>query len=229
MPHARRSLLVAVLAVVAGVVPAVAAPLFALSDDGAYFLYRARPGDHPGVVAEMFGIPQEGVSRFLASNGISDATRVDAGFVYRIPNPVAERAASLAAENERLARAADDAQARTTALTRETQQARTAAAGAEARAAELARYEGRWTVARAVIVLLGLVLAAAVAVASAAVRRQQQAERWARSLERDAEERRRGTLAERQESGRRIIELESRVRELEAKLGPRVVIGGRSA
>ena len=33
-------------------------------------------------------------------------------------------------------------------------------------------------------------------------------------------------LAERQESSRRILDLESRVRTLEAQIGPRVLIGG---
>src|SRR5204862_4865758 len=82
---------------------AAAEPLFTLSEDGKTFLYRARPGDHPGVVAEMFGIPSRDVPAFLAANGISDATKVSAGFVYRIPNTaalaLAERSAALEAEN----------------------------------------------------------------------------------------------------------------------------------
>ena len=62
---------------------AAAEPLFTLSEDGKTFLYRARPGDHPGVVAEMFGIPTRDVPAFLAANGISDATKVAAGFPMR--------------------------------------------------------------------------------------------------------------------------------------------------
>src|SRR5439155_763199 len=45
---------------------------------------------------------------------------------------------------------------------------------------------------------------------------------------RELEEKRRIGLAERQESGRRILELESKLKELETKLGLRVVVGGRS-
>src|SRR5436309_1382809 len=89
---------------------AAAEPLFTLSEDGKTFLYRARPGDHPGVVAEMFGIPARDLPAFLAANGISDSTKVAAGFEYRIPNAaaraLAERAAALEADNARLKRAA---------------------------------------------------------------------------------------------------------------------------
>src|SRR3989442_9715594 len=96
--------------------PAAADPLFTLSEDGKTFLYRARPGDHPGVVAEMFGIAPRDVPAFLAANGISDATKVAAGFVYRIPNAparaLAERTATLEAENARLKRAAGEEQAK---------------------------------------------------------------------------------------------------------------------
>jgi hypothetical protein len=227
--HTRRRSFWLALGVVLHAVPALAAPLFTLSEDGAYFLYRARPGDHPGLVAESFGIPPEGLQRFLTANGITDPTRVGAGFVYRIPNPVAERAATLAAENARLTRAATDAEARAATLARETTQARTEATQAEARAERLAGYEVRWTVARAVVLLLAFALAGAIAIAAAAVRRQRQAARWARALDRELEEKRRSALGERQESGRRILELEARVRDLETKLGPRVLISGRSA
>src|SRR5256712_13280979 len=89
---------------------AAAEPLFTLSEDGKTFLYRARPGDHPGVVAEMFGIPSRDIPAFLAANGISDATKVSAGFVYRIPHAaaraLAERTAALHGENTRFQRPA---------------------------------------------------------------------------------------------------------------------------
>src|SRR5947207_11186303 len=95
-------------------VGSAAEPLFTLSEDGKTFLYRARPGDHPGVVAEMFGIPSRDVPAFLAANGISDATKVSAGFVYRIPNAaaraLAERTAALEGENTRLKRTAGEEQ-----------------------------------------------------------------------------------------------------------------------
>jgi hypothetical protein len=229
MPQTRRRWFWLALGVALYAAPGFAAPLFTLSEDGAYFLYRARPGDHPGVVAETFGIPSEAVPRFLAANGITDPTRVGAGFVYRIPNPVAERADALAADNGRLTRAAADAEARATTAARDAERARADAAQAEARAERLAGYELRWTVARTVILLLGFALAGAIAIAAASVRRQHQSTRWARALDRELEEKRRSGLGERQESARRILELETRVRDLETKLGPRVLIGGRSA
>jgi len=71
-------------------------------------------------------------------------------------------------------------------------------------------------------------LGTVVAVAVAALRRQRQAERFARTLAQELEEKRRTGLAERQESGRRILELEGKLKELETKLGLRVVVGGRS-
>src|ERR1043166_6635724 len=80
-----------------------AEPLFTLSEDGKTFLYKARPGDHPGIVAEMFGIPARDVPAFLAANHITDPTRVGAGFTYRIPNAaaqgLADRVATLEQEN----------------------------------------------------------------------------------------------------------------------------------
>ena len=76
--------------------------------------------------------------------------------------------------------------------------------------------------------LLVLGLGTAVATAVAALRRQRQAERFARTLAQDLEEKRRIGLAERQESGRRILELETKLKDLETKLGPRVVVSGRS-
>ena len=101
---------------------AAAEPLFTLSEDGKTFLYRARPGDHPGVVAEMFGIPSRDVPAFLAANGISDATKVGAGFVYRIPNAaaraLAERTATLEAENASLKRIACRRRVRSSGMSR---------------------------------------------------------------------------------------------------------------
>ena len=92
---------------------AAAEPLFTLSEDGKTFLYRARPGDHPGVVAEMFGIPARDLPAFLAANGISDSTKVAAGFEYRIPNAAARgRAKAAATPNTRSRRRFKAAQAR---------------------------------------------------------------------------------------------------------------------
>lgn len=206
----------------------LAAPLFTLAEDGRTFLYRARPGDHPGVVAEMFGIRVSELDAFLRANRIADATRIEPGFVYRIPNPFAARTERLEADNGRLFRAAAEAGERARTLEREAAEARASAAVAERQAARLAGFEPRWSVAKVVLVIMAVALAAMGAVTVAAVRRQQQAERYARALAAQLEEKQRMAIADRQESARRTLDLENRIRTLEAQLGPRVVVGGRS-
>ena len=211
---------------------AAAEPLFTLSEDGKTFLYRARPGDHPGVVAEMFGIPARDLPAFLAANGISDATKVAAGLEYRIPNAaaraLAERAAALEADNARLKRAAGDEKAASERLAHAAEDARAEKALAESRATRLAGLERLWPWAKAALTLLLAAAAGAFYTAVAALRRRTEAEGYARSLANDLEEKRKTTLAERQESARHILDLEQRIRTLEAKLGPRAVMGGRS-
>ena len=212
---------------------AAEAPLFTTEDGGQTFVYHSRPGDRPSSVAAMFGISPNDLPGFLAANGISDPTRVSSNFVYRIPNGAArelsDRVTALERDNARLTRALGEAAERGDTLTKEAQRASQTAAAAEARAARLANAERWWLTAQILIVLLVLALAGTGAVTVAALRRQRQAERFARTLAHEAEEKRRTTLAERQESGRRILELEGKVKELESKLGPRVVVGGRSA
>ena len=212
---------------------AAEAPLFTTEDGGQTFVYHSRPGDRPSGVAAMFGISPNDLPGFLAANGISDPTRVSSNFVYRIPNGAArelsDRVTALERDNARLTRALGEAAERGDTLTKEAQRASQTAAAAEARAARLANAERWWLTAQILIVLLVLALAGTGAVTVAALRRQRQAERFARTLAHEAEEKRRTTLAERQESGRRILELEGKVKELESKLGPRVVVGGRSA
>ena len=211
---------------------AAAEPLFTLSEDGKTFLYRARPGDHPGVVAEMFGIPARDLPAFLAANGISDSTKVAAGFEYRIPNAaaraLAERAAALEADNARLKRAAGDEKAASERLAHAAEDARAEKALAESRATRLAGLERLWPWAKAALTLLLAAAAGTFYTAVAALRRRTEAEGYARSLANDLEEKRKTTLAERQESARHILDLEQRIRTLEAKLGPRAVMGGRS-
>jgi len=212
---------------------AAEAPLFTTEDGGRTFVYHSRPGDRPSGVAAMFGISPNDLPGFLAANGISDPTRVSSNFVYRIPNGAArelsDRVTALERDNARLTRALGEAAERGDTLTKEAHRASETAAAAEARAAQLANAERWWLTAQILIVLLVLALAGTGAVTVAALRRQRQAERFARTLAHEAEEKRRTTLAERQESGRRILELEGKVKELESKLGPRVVVGGRSA
>jgi len=212
---------------------AAEAPLFTTEDGGQTFVYHSRPGDRPSGVAAMFGISPNDLPGFLAANGISDPTRVSSNFVYRVPNGAArelsDRVTALERDNARLTRALGEAAERGDTLTKEAHRASETAAAAEARAAQLANAERWWLTAQILIVLLVLALAGTGAVTVAALRRQRQAERFARTLAHEAEEKRRTTLAERQESGRRILELEGKVKELESKLGPRVVVGGRSA
>jgi hypothetical protein len=179
--------------------------LFTLSDDGATFLYRARPGELPSHVAAMFGVPSRDLGAFLAANGISDATRVSPGFTYRIPNPVAAEASATRARSAELERRMRETEARAEGAARQLREMETRAEQAEERAARAARFERLWPLSLGAMVLLGVALAS------------------------EAEDKRKATLAERQESARRILSLETRVRDLELKLGPRALGGGRSA
>src|SRR5262245_55857187 len=115
MSHPRRTLAtLAALTMLATAHRALSEPLFTLTDEGRTFLYHSRPGDRPGEVAEMFGVSTHDLPAFLAANGITDPTRVGAGFVYRIPNAavraVTERIDALQADNSRLQRALGQAE-----------------------------------------------------------------------------------------------------------------------
>jgi hypothetical protein len=211
--------------------PVAAERLFRLTDDGQTFLYPARPGDHPSGVAEMFGVPRDQLDAFLAANGITDATRVAPGTVYRVPNASArtlgERVTALEADRTRLTRELARAEAQVTALGGEAKTAQAVATDAETRAAQRERIAALWPWAQAAIVLLLIAAGFAAAIARAAAQRTAQAERYARALAREMEEKRQNWMVERQESGRRMLDLENRIRALEAQLGPRVVISGR--
>lgn len=234
MFHPSRVLIgvVAVASVLSGIALA-ADRLFTLSDDGQTFLYKARPGDQPGAVAEMFGIHPDGVPAFLTSNGISDPTKVGTGFTYRIPNAalraLSQRASAVEADNARLTKELHDLKQSVGGLTRERDEARAASAESETRAARLSRIQTLWPVLQAAIVLLALVAGALVGVAVAALRRRAQADRYARGLATELDDRRKVTMAERQESARHVLDLENRIRTLEAQLGPRVLVGGRGS
>lgn len=234
MPHAGRTLAaLTVLVLLTAAGPVGAEPLFTLADEGRTFLYRSRPGDLPATVAEMFGVRPQGLPAFLAANGITDPTRVSAGFVYRIPNTavqaMVERTAALDTDNARLKRMLGEAEEQARKLARDAEDTKARAVNAEARAARADRLERLWPMGQAVIALLVLVAAITVAIAVAALRRQHQAERFARSLGEDLEAKRKGSLLERQESTRRTLEFEARIRSLEVQLGPRVLFGGRSS
>ena len=231
MSHApRTSVLLLLIAMLLGAAHgARCEPLFTLSEDGRTFLYRARPGDRPGVVAEMFGVSQHDVPAFLTANGISDPTRVGAGFVYRVPNAAVlglnQRVAALEADTARLQRDLTQAQAQTHQLSQEADDAKSRAAVADAHAARADRLAWWWPIGQFIIVFLALACAGVAALAVAAVRRQRQAERFARTLADELESKRKGGLLERQDSARRVLELEARIRSLETQLGPRVLLG----
>jgi len=119
-------------------------PTLALTEDGSAFVYKSRPGDQPGSVAAMFGIAPRDMPAFFAANGITDPTHVGIGHVYRIPNPLAQRAAQAEAQAQAFARDVASLKTRTEQLGHELDGARTAAADAEQRVAHLARYERLW-------------------------------------------------------------------------------------
>lgn len=195
-----------------------AEPAFTITDDGTAFVYKARPGDQPGTVAEMFGIPQRDVPAFLSANGISDPTRVGVGHVYRIPNPVAVRAAEAEAKAQTLQRDSSALQARADQLARDLDAARTTATDAEQRAAGLVRYERLWPLVTIVGMLLVLGLGLLGWIAFTALQRTGVAEERARTLATEVDERRRAGLADRQHSAKRVMDLEARIHELEVQV-----------
>jgi uncharacterized protein YceH (UPF0502 family) len=71
------------------------------------------------------------------------------------------------------------------------------------------------------LVLFAIGAMAAFALARTAMRRQHQAERYAKTLSTELEDRRKASMAERQESGRHVLDLEQRIRTLEAQVAPR--------
>ncbi|HWP67112.1 MAG TPA: hypothetical protein VNO26_14535 [Candidatus Limnocylindria bacterium] len=225
MPHRdfKSFVLLAMLAV-GWAAPATAAPPFELVDDGATFIYRARPGESPMSVAKSFGIPEDRIDDFLVANGIRDPTRVPLGFAYRVPNPLAPRVDELTDELAALRRSAAEHAAETTALRETIERLRGEAAFAADKEARLHTLEARWPIALTALVVALLGLAGALWTARLALGRLQVVERRASALAHELEDRRRAVLAERQEASHRILELENRVRQLECQ--PRLV-GGR--
>jgi len=221
MPRTHPTIIVLALVVAAASV-ARAEPLFELDDGGKTFVYRARPGDHPGRIAEMFNVPVDDVPALLRSNGIKDPTQIGAGFAYRIPNQAARELAdqldTLRAERDRLAKDTAAATARADEATRAASADREAAAAATARADRSQRLESLWPYMQAALVLFGIIALAAIAIVRIAMRRQHQAERYAKTLASELEDRRKASLAERQESGRQVLDLEQRIRTLETQL-----------
>ena len=230
MPQLVRALVV--LAIISASDSASAERLFRLDEGGQTFVYRARPGDHPSAVAEMFGLAGHDVPAFLAANGIRDASRVPPGFEYKIPNRAVQdlgrRATRLETKLKRVARDLAREKERNRELLRAADATRDTVAAAESRAQDLARIGTLWPWAKAALALLILALAGAFVLAQNAVKRQMQSERFARNLSRELDKKNQAAMSDRQESARRIVDLEQRVRSLEAQLGPRVIVGGRT-
>lgn len=193
-------------------------PAFTLAEDGSAFIYKARPGDQPGTVAEMFGIGQHEMPAFLTANDISDPTRVGVGHVYRIPNPLATRATEAEGKAQTLQHDIAALQVRADQLAHDLDSARATAAKDEQRAAGLERYERLWPLVTIVGMLLVLITGGLGWVAFTALQKTGVAESRAGSLATDVEEKRRSALAERQRSAKRILDLEAKVQELEMQL-----------
>ena len=195
-----------------------AEPPFTLTADGSAFLYSARPGDQPGTVAAMFGIGAKDLPAFLAANGVKDPTRITIGQVFRIPNPLAVRAADAEAKAAKLEKDSGEQRARADRLDHELGASRAAAENAERRAERLAGLE-RWShLLGCVGVVLVLALAAAGSVAHRAVRKLGEAESYARGMTVELDEKRRALLAERQRAAKHEMDLETQVRELEHQI-----------
>jgi hypothetical protein len=226
MPHREELQIVRLLFVLlaSSAVTVTAAPPFELGDGGQTFIYRAQPGESPSVVAKSFGVPDERIGSFLMANGIKDATRVPLGFEYRVPNPLAPQVSALSARVAELQGTVAARTARTTELERSVEQLTKQATIAADKEARLRTLERRWPIALTALVVALLGIAGALWTARLALRRLDLVERRASALAHELEDRRRTVLAERQEAGHRILELENRVRQLECQ--PRLV-GGR--
>ena len=200
---------VAILALATAV---AAEPPMRLSEDGTAFLYRSQPGDLPATVAERFGVRD--LPAFLAANGIRDPSRVATGHVYRIANPLAERAAVAEARAAALSNEAETERARARALETDVAALTAKTAELERRSASLARLARLWPWVQVLGVVLVFGIGAAGWMAYRATDGLGQAERYARRLCDELDERRRLSLVERQKAERRIVTLEDEVRSL---------------
>jgi hypothetical protein len=196
-----------------------AEPTLTLTEDGSAFVYKARPGDQPGSVAAMFGIAPRDMPAFFAANGITDPTRVGVGHVYRIPNPLATRAAQAEAQAQAFGHDVASLKTRTEQLGHELDGARAAAEDAERRVARLARFERLWPLVSIVGMLLVVAAAALGWLAFGAVRKTRTVEQRVRALADELDEKRRQALAERQQSAKRILDLENKLRDVEQRIG----------
>ena len=218
MPHRNLQIVRLLLCLgVSSAVAAAAAPPFELADGGKTFIYHAQPGESPSLVAKSFGVPDERIGTFLMANGIKDPTRVPLGFEYRVPNPLAPQISALSNQVADLQRTVAARTERTTELEHSVAQLTTQATIAADKESRLQTLERRWPIALTALVVALLGIAGALWTARLALGRLDLVERRASALAHELEDRRRAVLAERQEAGHRILELENRVRQLECQ------------
>ena len=141
---------------------------------------------------------------------------------YRVPNPLAARADAAERRAGDLEKQLAAAESRVAAAERQLAGAQRTEALHADQWQRLAQLEGRWRLAFWAIVGLSLALSVAGAVAAVARRQARGAMRFARSMAQELEEKRRSGLSERQQTARRIVELEERGRQLEAQVGNHV-------
>jgi hypothetical protein len=211
------SRLVTVL-VLAGMFASPAAAQLELADEGRTLVYRMQAGDTPLQAAARLGLDADEATALLAAQGVRDATRVPPGFTLRVPNPLGDEVDRLRAEAAEATRREAEAAARADRLERDTESLRESAAVTASQRDRLALFERYWALATTALIGMALALVAAVAVTTAALRLRARAVTYADDLARDLEAKRALHLAERQRSGKELITLEERVRELEGQL-----------
>lgn len=200
---------------------ATALPNIDVLANGRVITYRTQPGDTPAAVAAQLGVPPDELRDFLSAAGISDPTRVPAGFTYRLPHPaVAQLDAALANNGALLSTiTALESDAATTTYALETARAE-ALRNADA-VAIAARLTARNRLAVGALLGALLLAVAAVVATNKVVQQERVTAKQLQELMRDLENKRQAWLLERQQSARRILNLETELREA---LRPEVVV-----
>jgi len=187
----------------------------ALTDEGRTIVYTSRKWETPASVAEKFGVAPEDVPAFLEANGITRTTNLKDPIKYRVPNPLVRREQRA---EERATTAEHElavARERTSDLEGRVETSAGQVRTAEAARAHLVTIERYWPLLRVVAALLAIALIGVGWFAFSLTMRLQGSQKQVRVLIDELEDKRHGNLAERQESARKILTLENRVRELE--------------
>jgi hypothetical protein len=211
------SRLVTVLAL-ASAFAAPAAAQLELADDGRTLVYRMQAGDSPLKAAARLGLGADEAAALFAEQGVRDATRVSPGFALRVPNPLVDEVDRLRAETADATRREAEAEVRADRLETEAAALRETAAFSALQRDRLALFERYWALATTALIGMALALVASVAVTTAALKLRARAVTYAEDLARELEAKRALHLVERQRSGKELIALEERVRELEGRL-----------